>query len=319
MFYLFALVLSVSQNQNYYKCNHSSGSFSALPYIDQYERFLVRVHNPLKADLHIATPGVLCEPTFESNVPIQQRVIFAQAFRQLQLMLPRDTSDCHRLHVTTANYNVDNILAEAWPGNTSGPNLRFYPVSFEANLFFLVAQHEMLHMVGFNGQANGFYSRINTLTDSYTSQVVSDCLTKYENAGSSYSIGVHKYKNEYTMHWSENQYFDLMTPYVSGNSNLHPCTLAAAAEASPFASTPNICLTTEDCLFENDYNCVQTTPTNPSVCLPIGNKTILTGQPIQHKFPVFTTFFVTLFILLKQLLVCSSIHNTPCSKELRGE
>ena len=313
-----ALALAI-HNGMHSLCNKSIDDMNpAVHYVKEYELFLRNVHS-VNHLLHISHKSALCLPLYDETVDLTHRNTIDQAYRQMAVLLPRTSSEsCHRLHITVNTLSNNNILAEAWPANMSGPNIRvFQSALLDADLLFHVAQHEFFHIVGFNANPDAFYSRINQKSDTYTSSAVQQCLSKYENANGNEEIRVHK-DNGYTMHWDTSGWFDLMTPFVTKSSHLHPCSVVTAAEASPFVSEANVCLTSDDCERDN-YICSRLTSTNPHVCLPLSNATDSIGSPVKHKFPVFTSFFVSLVFLFKQLLVCAHVHNTPCASELRGD
>ena len=273
--------------------------------------------------LPLAQEGVLCPIVYENSVSTGQTQIINAARRQLQLLLPRSADDCHRVQIRVSSVSSGNTLAAAYPYNaTPLANIVFYPAAVaDDDLLFVTAQHELLHLVGFNQLPGGFFSRIDAQSNTYQSELVRQCVAEYEEVAlSGVTIGVHlSSEGMYTGHWDSGQYgFDLMTPYVNPQSRLHACSVATAAEASPYMAEANLCRTDADC--ETDrYSCVQTTHSNPAVCYPTSRRqTPVTpaSSPIKHRFPVFTAFFVAVVIFFRQLLVCAPRYKTACALEL---
>ena len=292
-------------------CNLSHASTRAeRNYIGDYEAQLSKLHS-FDALMNITVPGVLCEPQFDPSVTQEQRAIINSAHRQLQLFLPRQSSACHRIQFVTHGSNNGNTLALAWPGNQTGNNIELFPLALEHNnLLFHVAQHEILHIVGYNNNANSFTSRIDPF-DRYTSNLTKACVARAQNVQqNTVDIRVDMHNGFTTGHWAVNQYgFDLMTPYVRRDSNLYMCSVVAAAENSLFAGSPNVCSEHADC--SQGMACTTTTETNPNACYPSQlhglNGTVTVDS---RRFPVFTAFYVTLAIFLKLLIFCAKVNDT---------
>lgn len=173
--------------------------------------------------------------------------------------------------------------------------IRLYPnrVNNDANMLFLVAVHEIFHLIGFG---RTFSSRSDNETYVYTSQVVADCLLPSETEA---RVSDDRY------HWrSPDNRFSLMHTTLGDNSYLAPCSVVAAAENAGGTVQPLICNSNADCAAGS--TCGLSTP-YLRVCSQ-GNGTTSGLRNFRQPYTTFPAFFTVVAAVAATvvlLIVCA--------------
>jgi hypothetical protein len=288
-----------------YVCN---ATFSVRPYPEWRSMYLATLE-PVTA-VSAETSNVACNIEY-NNVNPPTQLLFENAVQFVE-SLYLSSSGCI-LPVITLELNLspkpsgDSYTVGTADLATNLITLYTERLENDQNMLYLVAVHEIMHLIGFNEE---FRSRVTNDggTRVYNSDAVNRCLRTTSNPG--------QVSTDDLYHWASTESrFSLMKNELSSSSYLAPCSVVVGAENAQLESL--VCTDSSDC--PGNSTCRVSTPYLSVCSRGVIPATAFSNRQPYTTFPVFFTVVLSTASFIVTVVGCAKKNHpgTPVASVIR--